>query len=112
MHECGAVHSKINSRITETDEKKFLSKVIYCSFCSISVLHKVEEMIPKSSLSPWLWIAEGLLDKNTWVWDCNVLQTSLNWFVERKLFVPCRSIWNFDRGKLVILSVFYRVSFP
>ena len=63
-------------------------------------------MVPKSSLSLGLLIVEGLLDKNTWVWNCNVSRTSLRWFVERKLFIPCSSIWNFDRGKLVILSVF------
>ena len=62
-------------------------------------------MIPKSSLSPGLWIAEGLLDKNTWVRNCDVTRTGLNWFAERKLFVPCSSIWNFDRGKLVIPNV-------
>ena len=30
----------------------------------------------------------------------------MSWFVERKLCVPYSNIWNFDRGKLVILSVF------
>ena len=37
--------------------------------------------------------------------NCDVLRTSLNWFAERKLFVPCSSVWNFDRGKLVIPSL-------
>ena len=62
-------------------------------------------MVPYRSLRPRLWITEGLLNKNTWVRNCDVSQTGLNWFVERKLFVPYSSIWNFDRGKLVIPSV-------
>ena len=65
-------------------------------------------MAPKSSLSIRLWIVEGLLDKNTWVQDCNFLRIGLNWFAEKKCFVQCRSIYLFDRGKLVILSVFIK----
>ena len=32
-------------------------------------------------------------------------RTSLKLFVERKLFVPYSTIWNFDRGKLIIPNV-------
>ena len=70
-----------------------------------SVLHEIEEMVPNSSLSLRLWIAEGLLNRNTWVGNCDVSRTGLNWFAERKLFFPCISVWNFDRGKLVTLNV-------
>ena len=63
-------------------------------------------MAQKNSLCPKLWIAEGLLDKSNWVWNDNASQTGLSRFAERKLFVPYNSIWNFDRGKLVIPSVF------
>ena len=71
-----------------------------------SVLHEIEEMVLNNSLSLRLWIAEGLLNKNTWVGNCDVSRTDLNWFAERELFVTCSSIWNFDRGKLVIPNVF------
>ena len=63
-------------------------------------------MTPNNLLSSRLWIAEGFLDTSNWLWNDNALQTGLNWFAERKLFVPCSSIWNFDTGKLVIPSVF------
>ena len=64
--------------------------------------------MPYSSLSPRLWIAEGLLGKNTWVRDFNVSRTGLIWVAGKKLFVPYSSVWNFDRGKLVIQSVFIK----
>lgn len=67
-----------------------------------------QRMVPKSSLDLGLWIEEGLLGKNTWAWDCNNSHTNSNQFAEKKCFVLCRSIWIFDRGKLVILSVFLK----
>ena len=67
-------------------------------------------MPPKNLLNPRLWIAEGLLDKSNRVWDVDTSQTGLNlfkrWFAERKSFTPHACIWSFDRGKLVIPSVF------
>lgn len=85
--------SRINYRIPGRNKANvFSSKCPLCNFYSISVLHRVEGMVPYSLLSPRLWIAGRLMNKNTWVRNCNVSQTSLNWFAERKLFVPCSSI--------------------
>lgn len=67
-------------------------------------------MPPRDSSNPRLWIAEGLLNKGNWVRDADTSQIDLNlfkrWFVERKLFAPHASVWNFGRGRLVILGVF------
>ena len=64
--------------------------------------------MPYSLSSPRLWIAEGLLNKNAWVWDFIVSQTDMIWVVVKNLFVLYSSVWNFDRGKLVILNVFIK----
>ena len=47
-------------------------------------------MAPKNSLSPRLWIVEGLLVKSNWVQNVNTSQDGLNWFAKRKLFIPYR----------------------
>ena len=66
-------------------------------------------MAPKNLLIPRLWIAKGFLVEGNWVHNVDASQVGLNliknWFAERKLLLPYASIWNFDRGKPVILSV-------
>ena len=64
--------------------------------------------MPFSFSSPRLWIVEGLLNKNAWVQDFIVSQTDMIWVAVKKLFVLYSSVWNFDRGKLVILNVFIK----
>ena len=69
-------------------------------------------MAPKNLLTPRLWIAEGFLVEGNRVQNVDTSQAGLNliknWFVERNLLLAYASIWNFDRGKLVIPSVFMK----
>ena len=62
-------------------------------------------MRPFSLSSTKLWIAEGLLYEDLWVWDFAFFQTDEIWVAVKKLFVVSSSVWNFDRGKLILLSV-------
>ena len=64
----------------------------------------------KNSLSPRLWIAEGLLNKSNWNLNFFSSQIGLNLFerclAKSKLLASHVNIWNFDQGKLLIPSVF------
>ena len=70
----------------------------------------VIEIAPKNALNLRLWIVEGLLDQSNWIPGVSFSWTSLflfeRWSAKRKLFISYASIWNFDRGKLVISDVF------
>ena len=53
-----------------------------------------------------LWIAEGLLYEDIWVWDFALFQTDMIWVAVKNLFVVHSSVWNFDRGKLLEFHYF------
>ena len=71
---------------------RILSKCLYCNLCNFLVLHRIERMMPYSLSSPRLWIAEGLLNKNAWVWDFIVSQTDMIWVAVENLFVLYSSV--------------------
>ena len=80
-------------------------KCLYCNLCNFSIPCRLERMRPFSLSSPRLWVAEGLLYEDLWVWDFALFQTDMIWVAVKKLFVVGSSVWNFDRGKLMLLSV-------
>ena len=80
-------------------------KCLCRNLCNFLIPCRIGRMRPFSLSSPRLWIAEGLLYEDAWVWNFVFFQVDTSRVAVKKIFVVCSSVWIFDKGKLMLFSI-------